>query len=1130
MHTGPFEPPTAKLESPELDSAPNDIPVATSSSTALEHVRVDSSVGEVGIEGLMPVSESLIKGSTEMLEPDVTSGGQDVFQERKTKQGAASQLLAKQRLLTNSSFRSGLHGMDVIKSSSRNIFDLVDIDSENSQQLPRPSTLEEPNKIQKSNAEPNDFLRPTLPNPWTSDPIALKPHASHERTVLFPKAIENKESPNSKMNHQGFEDRLRSDKYIHSEDQGLKVSQQYQTKLTIAPSEAKESVQPNLIGKAASVYFHGVQSLDRLQPLPQTSMSEDQQQVAVVKGILESSSTVNGESQLLSLGVQVDESLLDVTDQPNLVVDLEGVKKTDNDSLISKDVLTTRGNKSEAVDSHMVDEQAKEEKLAEKETKQTRLPKDQQARKDDLAEEMAGFRELMAKKRADDARLARMKAKNNNSVTEKDTRATKPKEAKAKETKHVQEATLAEKKINSTKVHETRAEAVKQTEEKVREARLAKSNSDIVKLTGKRQSASLADGPQGQARADIGNSKQKKLTGDKKLSGTNISMSSCQREPFEIERSQARSKTISTLDLEDSNEGSPTSEKPRLRSRVVSPRGSSSIEQNPATSRKSWDVQGHGNVTPLDTRNDSNRKRKSMTPAFPASSASMLSQGSIVISNGKPSRNPMITDKLPRSALRQTPSTARRSVSFASDSVTVPDFQVSVAAVAVPDVTHSKPSTDFGVSSFKGDSLAKTLSNFKTIKSNPRKPKESPVIDAINDKGQAKRNITRDVKLKGRLNKAPLPPQQTISEEIVISSDSEESASSYYSDDDVEARTSKAGPSKRRRLKSQAHSSKETQIKIEPISRSSTPPKNITRPIMKQSPPTINKNAKLISKQSSTIAPQVKQLDQELSTALVTVISKAEKNQPSASQLKAGKPDSKRSPTLDGNIDPQILAFEPSETSSPRAPALYMSRAVSLSSGSTNSSMSGSESEDGNGSSPMQTETILVKKGEASHGRVSGGTKDNIQILQENSTVQNGSGFSSRSSKASSISSRSSEITERSASKQTECEADEQLQRESRQSTEPYRLEDSKSVLLNPVVAGKLRNPASKARPANSRYPSMTELMNKRSAEVMSRPLSHRPDYITPSKFGRAKEEALSPFSVSGSSSSALSSSDDGDS
>lgn len=589
-------------------------------------------------------------------------------------------------------------------------------------------------------------------------------------------------------------------------------------------------------------------------------------------------------------------------------------------------------------------------------------------------------------------------------------------------------------------------------------------------------------------------SKEKTLRESKEL-GPFRQMNLPQSENF-----PATSGAIQILNSENSSSEhsmkSNISQNTQVQSEVIDRRTNSTAKTKQPKKMNVSDARSQNSKTPLRTRIEPDRTRESMTPPYPSSLIRKPKLNSSVPSHGKPLKS----DPPPRSAIRQTSSSARRSVSFAEDSTAISDAQ---RGTALSDTKPSKRGTSSVMMAVENKSATQALGASQAPKKSSEESETPTTNHANKEKTQSRLGFHRDVKLKGRMIDPPVSPEPATQQEIVISSDSESSVSSFYSEDDLETRNARPGPSKRRHRTARVEPSKEiTPLKVEP---NSVPAKQLT---------------KLEITQPSTRAPEIDCPKDKLLSTRVVIPTKA-KSSPGAKVHQSVK---ERSSTPVANIDPQILSAVPSsERSSPRVPALYMSRAVSIGSSST-SNVSGSDSDENN-SPTGETKQQSVKEETRPDSIVPNPTARG-EMPHANSVSLSGSQSSSRSSKTPPVISRSSESRSSSNSKRVERAAEEQLQRESRQSKEPSQSlrpasSNSTSAADKKPTGSRVFGPS----PANSDFPRMTDLMKKQSAAVISGPGDQRSSRRLPSKPVASKRATLSPFRVSGSSSSGYSSS-----
>lgn len=554
----------------------------------------------------------------------------------------------------------------------------------------------------------------------------------------------------------------------------------------------------------------------------------------------------------------------------------------------------------------------------------------------------------------------------------------------------------------------------------------------------------------------------------------------------------------------------------QLKPKVVDQNRSKLSEKAVSKPRDSSEAQSRSSMTPSSTRTELDRARKSMTPAFPSSSASKPRPIDSV--SGTPLGKLKNPETQLKSSLRHTPSTVRPRVKFQDDSVIVPDSKhqnrdITSALKPVSDktvlgaFTESKPPKD--------NSKKSKASSTKAIKQEP-KDTFMKVIKQEKEKVQTKLKTTRN-KLKDRVVDPPVSLIPASPEKIVISSDSEHSVSSYYSDDGPKTRNAKAGPSKRRKPSARRGSGEEiARIKVEAALPSSNHTEIITRPNMTQSSNPITKPD---TKQSLALSPKATQSSNKRSSDPAI---KTTNNQSSNSETIVHNPDEDHSSPA-GSIDPRILALS-SERSSPRAPAVYMSRAISINS-SSSSSVSESDSGDDSSSSRAEAKRTPIKS-QTNPEIVVPDTNGDIEEVQPEATLLSDFPSASQSAGARSNSSRNSELSKTFESKRTERAAEEQLQREYHQSTQSSCVLSPAPVILSVVGQKPSMSSVSSPRAANFPWSRMTDLMKIQPAAVNARSLSERHNYGSALKPTESKAKNLSSFSISGSSSDKTSSSD----
>lgn len=200
-------------------------------------------------------------------------------------------------------------------------------------------------------------------------------------------------------------------------------------------------------------------------------------------------------------------------------------------------------------------------------------------------------------------------------------------------------------------------------------------------------------------------------------------------------------------------------------------------------------------------------QKRTMTPQLPGSSDTKSNssvQGSETLSSPLGPRSSRQMHAPLRSALRQTPGALRRSVSFADDVTSL--SRLDYAPNASPSKSHVKILNDLAAEPSSASKPSKTLPS-QTPPSQtpiPRKATASKVIKthAVRRRGkiQTKLVVTRDKKMKGRAVDSPAPSKSVPQQEIVLSSDDEDTVYTLSDEEAEHCQTghAKAGPSSRK--------------------------------------------------------------------------------------------------------------------------------------------------------------------------------------------------------------------------------------------------------------------------------------------------------------------------------------------
>lgn len=211
--------------------------------------------------------------------------------------------------------------------------------------------------------------------------------------------------------------------------------------------------------------------------------------------------------------------------------------------------------------------------------------------------------------------------------------------------------------------------------------------------------------------------------------------------------------------------------------------------------------------TPSEPTSIGSQKRKSMTPLLPKSSVNTSSSNKVGVLSSSPLAPKSLNDQETplRSALKQGSSALRRSVSFVDD----PEDHMSGSKAANFLSPPNTQDSDVGNRPIETLTDINNELSFKTpTESKPLKPalplkgsgsKSSEINSAKKEKLQTKLNVTRHVaKGKERRPDAPVVREHSPSQVKQISSSDDGSVSSFVSDETIGPNgSSKAGPSSR---------------------------------------------------------------------------------------------------------------------------------------------------------------------------------------------------------------------------------------------------------------------------------------------------------------------------------------------
>lgn len=520
-------------------------------------------------------------------------------------------------------------------------------------------------------------------------------------------------------------------------------------------------------------------------------------------------------------------------------------------------------------------------------------------------------------------------------------------------------------------------------------------------------------------------------------------------------------------------------------------------------------VQNQSSAT-SNSRNDSSRMRKSMTPAYPKPprskqkaaepSTALRTQSAI---SQLPSRSNLISHS--RTGPHSVVSVKDSSTTSSSNESTPENGANTNRKIRRDDPTDKGPGVTKRVKSELSSELSrgilKNLQDHATIKK----------------KTQTKLNVSRDVKGKGRLNDPPVMLKIESREPILVSSGSEASNASFHLEGEFQSVSVEAGPSSKRKGRSGMEPSKD---KIFTQAPSSTPLdtqlNKPARPIEQKGSPGSNPAIKaggmtlhdadvdFAAKTSTALKPE----DRKPRPQTPGIDATSGERQPHASTVKKGNLTEEHASPAPSVFSARIGSrIRSSQNSSPRAPARYMPTGSDSVSNADSGSMSESENESHSQSqsgygSATESETDTDARNLSSRELKSEGKNGEnplqqivskthkISGSQENSTRRKTEVLlSSHSLGAKSSNSAKLGKSKISDHKLAEREAEEQLQREHRESIDPA-LKKATSVSSQAISTGASASVMdggpvdSRSRPANFQYPSMSEMRKKRSDKM----------------------------------------------
>ena len=543
-------------------------------------------------------------------------------------------------------------------------------------------------------------------------------------------------------------------------------------------------------------------------------------------------------------------------------------------------------------------------------------------------------------------------------------------------------------------------------------------------------------------------------------------------------------------------------------------------------SRVHPDAQTHSSITP-NPRSDTSRAQKSMTPAFPGPALIKPTSAESKRSAQTLPRPPTTQDSSLQNDTLRTSRTLSRPKPSSKASSALPSSQDLVQGIHTQTGRKDQQGVvvngkDSDITKIKKESNPESFLNSSQY-STEKTPKSVKI--------QTKLNVFRDVKGKGRLDDPPIHSEGQYQETITVSSGTDESASLFSSDEDIHSTRVKAGPSKKRKrlspgeLPNDKASAKETST-----SDLGARGSKVTQATGKQASlakdPAINTRPKNARGPKAVAGPETSKASNEKTEASQSIkpkekaIQKGGESRPQI--IKQENPIEKPALPPSSAVDPGVgTAILSPRKSSPRAPAQHMSKHVSITSGSDShtDSESGSEidsSSDGESDSESDSEVESEENTDArrfpqirsNSARPNGTASQRNPARKTEMELAAQEKVAARKRRASSVfnsptvnsGSLANSSTPKISNQKSGREADEQLQRECRQSVGP-KLMRASPVSSQPTSGEDLkfgrpfntngRSVQSNLRPSNCPYPSITEMNGKRSEKLRSQQMTN---------------------------------------
>lgn len=500
-------------------------------------------------------------------------------------------------------------------------------------------------------------------------------------------------------------------------------------------------------------------------------------------------------------------------------------------------------------------------------------------------------------------------------------------------------------------------------------------------------------------------------------------------------------------------------------------------------------------LTPLSSSGSQKTKTKSLTAFIPGSVRSRSSSLSIEHPNSvqeTPSRGTKAGERPPlTSALRKSPNALRRSVSISwANPIAPADASIPSKTAATASTLNgnkcigSSPMTSASVTASHARQPSveilrtSSTSSADTSQKKSRDPRKKTSTDT---KKQTKLIVKRDVKQKGRVIDPPGLPNPVDEESLVISSDSDDTVSTFYSDPDGDVQEIlkvKAGPSTKKKTKSEGK-----MVTAKAVITPKTPPDSQVDVAQQATVERAVRNIESAanSRQAKAVTP-TKAVTPAKAVTLAKTLPGPQGTASQQAPVKRASPN-----TESATSSQQTDATDIRSKASSRSPAYYVSSSPSSTSGASAKSDASAVSSSRPGIAPEPNSQAPMEM-KSTHVDSRRGSSNSVAPKDVKSTPAPDRCLFSQSSTT-----HSTQQTQNTETASVESALDQQLQREARQFSEPAQVQVKSTPPMTRSHAFKSNaliqaTPAatpseypytmSGPRPANFRYPSLTNLKN----------------------------------------------------